>query len=306
MKRCLATIMVLLLNEVLVFSCSSGGSSSVRHSPKTTILTKDSIYLSHIVFTLPGKMYLPVNVQSNIAGKQNDTLLLQPYSNDQTGSCTMEVPLGTIYRTILPDSTIASLNAGTVLSFRDSRRNGLGLQGEGFFETGKAGGTLQITADSITVEITAGSSVNIFNFKDEQEIAISLLKGNITVKGASRRVNCNTPGTLITYNRQTRQFSKNVCDTDQIAAWTRGRFYYPHIDLYSALHRLGRWYNKEVIFRDSVLPGDLHISLWNYMNLKDVLPVLEHIADIRCEVKKDSLIITREPFPLGYYKRSTP
>ena len=308
MKRCLATIMVLFLNEVFVFSCSSGG-SSMRHSPKVTSLTKDSIYLSRMVFALPGSLYIPANVKSNRApGRKNDTVLLQPVQNGhaQPNISSITVPLGAMYQATLPDSAVASLNAGTILSFADTASHNLYLQGEGFFETNKTTGTLQITADSVTIQASAGSSVNVFNFHNEPGIAISLLKGNITVKEGNLSVNCNTPGTLITFNRQTRQFKKQSCDTEQIAAWTQGRFYYPHIDLYSLLHRLGRWYNKEIIVKDSVPAGDYHISLWNYMALKDVLPILEHIADIRCEVKNDSLIISPVLFPEGYDKRSTP
>lgn len=211
------------------------------------------------------------------------------YKVSKTGQPTqgfnnISTPVGGQYTVILPDGSKVWLNAGSSLrypiAFEASGRS-VTLTGEGYFEVahiqtknGRMPFTVTVRRHNGTQELVQvlGTHFNINAYDDEPAIKTTLLKGSVKVDAAGKSA-------LLKPGQQSKladdgDISLEEADTEMAIAWKNGDFVFRE-DLRSAMRKVARWYDVEVVY-DSSAPKKLMLGGWMSRG-KNISEVLDHI-----------------------------
>jgi hypothetical protein len=150
----------------------------------------------------------------------------------------------------LPGEIHVTANAGTFLeiAYDSNGTKEFKIKGEAYFQTGKQVDSITVQAGDLTITGGPESSLNIFNYGEEQFQVVSLAKGlaNILYKG--QKIQLNADG-----NEGWRPYKSDEVfvrhhPTAEIQAWVKGQQRQMHIDLDYQLRSLSRWYNIAIIY----------------------------------------------------------
>ncbi len=167
-------------------------------------------------------------------------------------STTHSSPLGQRAEVFLPDGTKVNINAGSSISysnpFTGARRTVL-LSGEAFFEVAEDSiRPFEVVTGDITTQ-ALGTSFNIHQFPDNEEIRISLVTGSAAIGVADfypqSRPYIINPGEEIIWKSEDSIFSVGLFDMEQVTSWKNGIIYFKHDSQETVLKKLERWYGVE-------------------------------------------------------------
>ncbi len=169
----------------------------------------------------------------------------------------VDIPRGYRSKLILSDKSVVWLNSGSRLvyspAFQNDRREVM-LSGEAFFEVSKnpdARFIVQTTA--IAVEVF-GTKFNVTAYEDEPVIRTVLVEGEVAVRRNDPGLGENQirmkPDQMVSYDRQTQNFETIRVDTGFYTLWKQGMIKFENEPLSNLTHKLERYYNMTVIFRD--------------------------------------------------------
>lgn len=171
----------------------------------------------------------------------------------QSEIMTITAKSGTGTETILPDGTRVSLNAESTLSFNryfghDCRE--VTLDGEGYFEvTSDADRPFRVYAGNSCVTVM-GTTFNVRNYTDEQEITVSLLEGSVVLNTDCHEVSLK-PGKCGVVSREGGAIV--VEDADPYAsAWTTGKIVFSDKSIPEILRYVERNYGVCFIYADDL------------------------------------------------------
>ena len=202
---------------------------------------------------------------------------------------TLSTSKGETYKVHLPDGTQIWLNAASSLTYttslvRDGKRI-VQLDGEAYFEVAKdRKRPFVVESRGQSVEVL-GTHFNLNAYKDEPQIATTLLEGSV-------KVNVNGKTQLIRPGQQAVNYGGrlqvNEVGLDDITDWKEGDFFLNHVDFKTAMRKIARWYDVEIVY-DVAVPDDLESGGWmsRRNNLSTVLKAIEGtgLARFRIEGK---------------------
>lgn len=203
---------------------------------------------------------------------------------------TLSTAKGETYKVRLPDGTQVWLNAATKLMYTTNLvKNGkrvVQLDGEAYFEVSKdKKHPFVVESKGQFVEVL-GTHFNINAYQDEPQTTTTLLEGSV-------KVNVNGKMQLIKPGQQTvnngGKLKVNEVNLDDITDWIDGDFYLNHVDFKTAMRKIARWYDVEIVYGATV-PNDLEYGGWmsRRNNLSTVLKAIEStgLAKFKIENKK--------------------
>ncbi len=167
---------------------------------------------------------------------------------NETAFNTVAVPMGGQFKIVLPDGSIARLNAGSSLrypvSFGTSSRK-MDLIGEGYFEVVK-NKQLPFTVSSGNLEVTAlGTQFNVNTYSDEPQGAATLVEGSLLVTNSrSKKTVIIKPGQQA-YGAAGELKVRQV-NSEVYTAWKDGLFVINQASLAEVLRQVERWYDVRV------------------------------------------------------------
>jgi transmembrane sensor len=168
---------------------------------------------------------------------------------------------GQTYTFTLPDGTKVWLNADSKISFAqqfNKKIREVFLEGEAYFEVSKDKRHPFIVASNGQQVEVLGTHFNVNSYKDEPGIATTLLEGSVKVKagGSSKII---APGE----QAMTRSGAIAVrqADMDNVMDWRNGDFFLNHVEFKTAMRKIARWYDMEIIYDESV-PDNMESGGW--------------------------------------------
>jgi len=203
---------------------------------------------------------------------------------------TLSTAKGETYKVRLPDGTLIWLNAASSLTYTANllqhNQRVVHLDGEAYFEVAKdQRHPFVVVSNGQSVKVL-GTHFNVNAYKDEPQIATTLLEGavEVSMKGLCKRIK---PGQqVVTEGKSLRVNQVNV---DDVTDWKEGDFYLNHVDFKTAMRKIARWYDVEVVY-DAAVPNDLEYGGWmsRKNNLSTVLKAIEGtgLAKFKIEGKK--------------------
>lgn len=200
------------------------------------------------------------------------------------GFNTISTPVGGQYAVVLPDGSKVWLNARSSLKyptiFPKSGRN-VTLTGEGYFEVahletakGRVPFLVSVVKGNNQVEKleVLGTHFNINAYADEPDVKSTLLEGSVNIVLNDGKTALLKPGQQAKLSNQNMQIQP--ADTEMAVAWKNGEFVFRE-DLRSAMRKVARWYDVEVVY-DKSAPENLTLGGWMSRSTS-ISEVLNHI-----------------------------
>jgi len=205
---------------------------------------------------------------------------------------TLSTPKGGQYQVTLADGTKVWLNAATVLRYPQkfaSNIRTVELEGEAYFEIArneKAPFVVRTKNEHVQV---LGTHFNVNTYKDDQISTVSLLEGSVKVSLPNEISQILRPGQQsIAY---TDRIDVQPVNISEAIAWKNGEFMFNSESLVSAMTKIARWYNIEIV----VEPQLREIAIWGtisrYEKFDKVLELIK-LVDSRIKFKVEGRRVT--------------
>ncbi|QEC42150.1 FecR family protein [Pseudobacter ginsenosidimutans] len=176
---------------------------------------------------------------------------------------TMSTPKGRQFQIVLPDGTVAWLNAESSIEFPTAfsgRYRDVSITGEVFFEVAKKSTTpFRVNIGKQAQIQVLGTSFNVNAYANESQILTTLLSGSIKLVTATNKTGVVlTPGEqaqlTVAQGISTLKLEKNA-DIERVMAWKKGVFNFEGLRLQEILRQMERWYEFKVVYKKS--PSDM-------------------------------------------------
>jgi transmembrane sensor len=168
---------------------------------------------------------------------------------------------GQTYIFTLPDGTKVWLNADSKISFAQqfvNKTREVLLEGEAYFEVAKDKRHPFIVATKGQHVEVLGTHFNVNSYRDEPGTTTTLLEGSVKIMVGNEQK-------IIKPGEQALNKSGVIAvrgiDVDNVVDWKNGDFYLNHVEFKTAMRKIARWYDMEVIYDESV-PDNMESGGW--------------------------------------------
>lgn len=235
------------------------------------------------------------NINANV--NEKDGVLYYNVSNVKGSEHTLVTANGQNYRLVLPDGTLVWLNAASSIrypaSFASASARKVQLTGEAYFEVAKDKKHPFVVETKLQRIEVLGTHFNVSSYSGAQA-KTTLVEGKVNVFDKRtqhyQKLEAGQQGISDKEGLQTIQVN-----TELQTAWKNGDFTFQGDDFNSALLKVSRWYNVEIIFQDD-LSGVMLPGGWISKNskLSEVLKLIAITADLRFKIEERRVTIARK------------
>ncbi len=206
---------------------------------------------------------------------------------------TIRTPRGGQFRLTLSDGTRIWLNSDSYVRFPvnfgpNERRIEAG--GELYLEVAKdPRHKFLVRTDRQTVEVL-GTRFNINAYTDESEIRTTLFEGSVKLSSIRSSLILK-PGQQSVLSAEQKITIDENADPEVAAAWKNGYFMFDREDIRSAMRKIGRWYDVDVVYQGEVPDDWLGGSISRYKRVEDVLAKLQLTGQIHFKIEGRRVIV---------------
>lgn len=229
---------------------------------------------------------------------ENTLEYVSPGQASNSGFNTLSTPKGANYKVVLPDGTIAWLNAATTLrypvSFGPHQRK-VSLNGEAYFQIkDQPSAPFIVQIDPTHTEIQVlGTHFNVLAYEDEPICMTTVLEGSVKVSAGS-----GASGTL-QKNEQARLSTDGKLriveypQAEDVISWTQDRIILNR-NITDIMRDISRWYDLPVEYQGTIKDVYLGGVIPRSNDLPTVIKALEGAANgkIHLELKEGKIIVT--------------
>ena len=227
--------------------------------------------------------------------KTGDSLLV--YKSGETAANagvyynTLETPKGRQYSVVLPDGSRVWLNAASSLKYPTAfsgKERQVELTGEGYFEIAQDKiRPFKVKTPGQTVEVL-GTHFNIKAYADEQSTWTTLLQGAVKVENSQHEAVRLKPGQQMVSGQKGEWRAIEKIDTAAVLDWKNGEFIFSGESLESVMHKVSRWYDVRVEYKDTALKKELFYgSVSRWANASEVMDMLALTGTIKFSIVPD-------------------
>lgn len=199
---------------------------------------------------------------------------------------TISTPRGGQYKVILPDGSIAWLNAASSLRYPTAFTGGeraVALAGEGYFEvTADPRQPFVVRSGSQTVQVL-GTQFNVSAYGDEYSMATTLVSGSVRVSGASGQSLTLRPGQQALNDGQTLEV--HPVEVDDYTAWKEGLIVLDSAKLPEIIKQIERWYDVDFDIPAMANPNTAYVIINRNEKLSAVIRAMEKTYGIRLRIE---------------------
>lgn len=218
----------------------------------------------------------------------------------------ISTPRGGWFRVTLPDGSTVRLNAASSLrfpaSFGGKERNVELEEGEAYFEVtslaSKEGQEkipliVNVNKDDMRV-IVSGTKFDVMAYAEDLFVKTTLVHGSVRLQsGRDHRLHSLHPGQQYVFNRNgTDTVLENPEIITTALAWEKGEFLFKDETIPNILQQLGRWYDADIVYRDTI-PGIFTVSGSRKDSVSKLLDQLEKIKPMHFSVENKKITVSR-------------
>jgi ferric-dicitrate binding protein FerR (iron transport regulator) len=207
---------------------------------------------------------------------------------------TLSTANGETYQLSLPDGSKVWLNSASSLTYttslKESKKRMVRLTGEAYFEIARdKSHPFIVKTDRQEVEVL-GTHFNVNSYSDEPFTATTLLEGSVKV---SSDVGSQVlePGEQSAIDGLT--INVHSVNTEKVIDWKNGDFVLNNENFKTALRKIARWYDVEIIY-DSSIPDDIESGGWisRKAKLSAVLKSIESTGQVRFRIEGKKIYVS--------------
>lgn len=226
---------------------------------------------------------------------QEQLIVQESSKNSDVIFNTLIVPYGKRSEIVLSDGSKVWLNSGSKLIFPAhflGGRREVYLEGEAIFEiVHHKNQPFLVKSENHEIEVL-GTVFNVSNYKDDDAIYTVLKSGSVQINYTNDNffnTKENTkivPGTLATFNKNSRGLNTKSVATASYFSWRDGIFIFKNDSLKSIMKKISRYYNVEIIINDKKLANETFSgSLDVKENIEHVMQVIKETESSKFEYK---------------------
>ena len=204
---------------------------------------------------------------------------------------TITTPRGGQYKLVLPDGSIALLNAASSIrfpvAFVGNERN-VDITGEVYFEVTKnKNRPFKVSVKDMKIEVL-GTHFNVTAYDNESVIKTTLLEGSVKVSKGENHATLS-PGEQARLNNQGIKVDKNV-NLNEAVAWMNGRFIFNATDIEDIMRQISRWYDVDVVYEGKISTETFSGIVNRNSNVSQVLKIMEQTG-IKFKIEGRKIIV---------------
>ena len=193
-------------------------------------------------------------------------------------------PYGTHSKVILPDNSIAWLNAGSSLKyptiFTEGERN-VYLSGEAYFEVQSDKSNPFIVETGKLKVCATGTEFNVEAYEKDSIISVTMVEGLINIIIGDKEPFTMTPRERMAYNRNQSKYKVNKTDPYKWYAWKDNMMIFRDDPLEYVFKKIGQTFNVEIAVKDTDIANQLYRATFEDESLDEILRLLQLTAPIR-------------------------
>jgi transmembrane sensor len=206
------------------------------------------------------------------------------------------VPRGKRKSLRLSDGSLVKLNSDTKISFPKAFGQAVrtvSLEGEAFFNVERdESKPFVISVGDLKVKVL-GTSFNVKNYEDENEVEITVRSGRVSVNLNS---DSTSPIILIKdqkliYNKATEAFRITDVDAVQESSWVNGSLQFNNTPMLSVEHTLEKWYDVDIIIENKSLYNTSFTGVHLNESLVSMLESITYAVDAQYEINGKTVVI---------------
>jgi transmembrane sensor len=207
----------------------------------------------------------------------------------------LSTPKGGQYQITLADGTKVWLNAASSLKFLSSfagqKERRVELTGEAYFQvTHNAKQPFRVmSAGQIAEDL--GTSFNINSYADEPLSKITLVDGSMQIRSSKNALDQKPillkPGQQASINAAG-AINLRLVNTAETLGWKNDNFIFDGEDLNSAMRKIARWYNVDIVYEPGLKTGTTPILdglVSRKSKLSEVLKWIETVGGVRFKIE---------------------
>ncbi len=208
---------------------------------------------------------------------------------------TLSTAKGETYQVHLPDGSFVFLNAASSLkypvSFAKAKTRRVSLTGEGYFEIAKDKVHPFIVATDKQEVQVLGTHFNVNAYPDELAVATTLIEGSVKITSGKIQQIIKPGQQAVGNGNDIRVVEANI---DNVTDWKDGDFYLNHVDFKTAMRKIGRWYDVDILY-DASVPDDIVAGGWisRKNNLSAVLKLIEKSRLVHFKVEGKKVYVSK-------------
>lgn len=218
----------------------------------------------------------------------------QVTEGDATGENKLVTANGQTYSLVLPDQSKVWLNASSSITYspalvKNGKRKVI-LEGEAYFEiTKNAKLPFIVECRNQTIEVL-GTHFNVNAYADEPFTTTSLLEGSVRLT-TDKSTKTLLPGQE--GRSKSNYITVHDADVENAIDWKGGDFYLNHISFKTAMRKIARWYNVNIIY-EATVPDDMESGGWisRDRSLSAVLKSIESAGLAKFRVEGRTIYVT--------------
>ncbi len=209
---------------------------------------------------------------------------------------TVRTNLGEHSQVTLPDGTQVTLNALTTISYDCSSVDGkrhITVDGEAFFNVAKdADHPFVVNANALEVTCL-GTSFNVRNYQDENNISIVLTEGKVRIEAAGADMTME-PDSRVVFDRNSATLTKQRVPSENYTCWLSGEVRYNDQTLEDIAAELSRNYHIKVVITSDKLQKERFTGYLGHSSLRNVLDVLCLASNMNYHIDQDTMVYIYE------------
>ncbi|WP_305983058.1 FecR family protein [Roseivirga thermotolerans] len=210
------------------------------------------------------------------------------YVNFSAGNkiITVRAASGQLTTITLPDNSMVTLNAGTVMSYKEKnweRNRWVVLSGEAFFDI-TPGNEFKVIGDNYQVKVL-GTSFNLYN--RSKHLRVSVFTGTVEVSNNEDKVVLNSGEEALLHKDQ---LKIQAFDLTRTATWRSGSFYFDAQPLSQVVEELERQFNIKIL-SEQPLSERYYSGYFNTSNLNEALQLVFVPMGLKFSRNGDQVIV---------------
>jgi ferric-dicitrate binding protein FerR (iron transport regulator) len=195
---------------------------------------------------------------------------------------------GTRTQIDLADGTRVWLNDGTTFRypehFTGSRRE-VFVNGEAYFEVKSNPENPFVVNNPMMNTVVTGTHFNLNAYSSDNYFEATLLEGKIHLENADKKL-VMKPGEQVQFDPMLEKIVQKKVDPKDAAGWVNGKLIFRDEKLGTAIKKLARWYNVEIILTDPEINNYMMTATIQDEKLDQSLKLIALALPVKFEFKK--------------------
>ena len=195
---------------------------------------------------------------------------------------------GTRTQIDLPDGTRVWLNDGTTFRYPEAfsgKKREVFVDGEAYFEVKSNPENPFVVNNPMMNTVVTGTHFNLNAYSSDNYFEATLIEGKIHLENENKKLVMN-PGEQVQFDPMLEKILQKTVDPKDAAGWVDGKLIFKDEKLGTAIKKLARWYNVEIILSDPEINNYLMTATIQDEKLDQSLKLIALALPVKFEFKK--------------------